>query len=118
MDLIEPSAVFFISETLNGPAPTALRFASESRKLRPERADQRCFGIIPSVKLLIKELETSFKVNDTVKSSIFWTLTRIQLVRSADSVSADWMVWTVNTTSSAVRGLPSCQRKLVLSLIV
>src|SRR3989344_1223334 len=118
MDLIEPSAVFFISETLNGPAPTALRFASESRKLRPARDDQRCWGMIPRVKLLMKELETSFKVNDTVKSSIFWTLTRIQLARRADSVSAAWIVWTVKTTSSAVSGLPSCQRKLVLSLTV
>src|SRR2546428_14149599 len=100
------------STNLYGPVPIGFRFVGASRDLAPGNASKGCFGITMPRTPQNGSAQKGVGLSNTtliVWASIFSTLMSLYVPIETDAVAGSAANSHVNTQSSAVNGLPSCQ---------
>src|SRR5713101_10042853 len=104
-----------------GPVPTGLRFAGASRDLAPLKASKRCLGMIMPRTPTNASAQNGVGLSKailTVWLSIFWTFMSLYDPIVTAAVAGSVAYSQLKTTSSAVKGLPSCHWTPFLSFQV
>src|ERR1700687_3655658 len=106
------------STNLYGPVPTGERLVGASRDLAPRNASKRCFGMMqPRLPTngLAQNGVVFWKTMRTVWLSTFSVLQSLYALMVTQEVAGSAAYSQLNTTSSAVKGLPACHVTLRFS---